>query len=91
MLIAPFLRDTWTSPLSPDKQYLRATEIGALIRMEVEVGVMRRVRLTLLKSKSFGLGDVWCWVDDDRKSGKRLQGWWDNPTYVIFFRLETFL
>lgn len=29
------------------------------------------------RSAHYGLGSVWCWVDEDRSAGKRLDGWWE--------------
>ncbi|WVQ73720.1 hypothetical protein IAR50_003300 [Cryptococcus sp. DSM 104548] len=28
------------------------------------------------RSAKLGLGSVYCWVDDERESGKRIDGWW---------------
>ena len=69
-------RQIWTYQGRNEKPYLRATEPGSYVKFSVEVGVMNRVRITYLRSKTFGLGDVWCWVDDDKKGGTRLPGYW---------------
>ncbi|KIJ41190.1 hypothetical protein M422DRAFT_255694 [Sphaerobolus stellatus SS14] len=68
---------TWTYKGRAEKPYLRATEPGASIKFNVEVGIINRVRITYLRSKTFGLGDVWCWVDDNKKEGQRLPGYWN--------------
>lgn len=71
-------REPWTFRGRLDKPYLLATEPGSYAKFHVEVGVMQRVRVTYLRSKTFGLGDVWCWLDDDHRGGKRVQGWWNQ-------------
>lgn len=61
-----------------DKPYLVAYNPGDYAKFEIVVGMVGRVRVTYLKSKTFGLGNVWCWLDDDRKNGKKIVGWWDK-------------
>lgn len=36
-----------------------------------------RVVIGFQKSATLGLGSVYCWVDDDRASGTRVEGWWE--------------
>ena len=36
-----------------------------------------RVMIGFQKSAVLGLGCVKCWVDDDKASGKKVEGWWD--------------
>lgn len=56
------------------------------------VGVMKRVRLTHLRSKTFELGDIWCWLDDDKKGGTRIVSWWKVEKMCVFFsRLKVML
>ena len=54
-----------------------AREPGSTVKFEVVVGVMRRVRITYLKSKTFGLGDILCWLDNDRQKGTKVVSWWN--------------
>jgi hypothetical protein len=71
-----FCRERWVYEGGKDKPYLIAKEPGSVVKVEVVVGVMGRVRITYLKSKTFGLGDIWCWLDDDREGGKKVVSWW---------------
>lgn len=80
----------WAPQQRPDKIYIRATEPGSRVAFNVRVGVGRTVRMTYLRSKTFGMGSVWCWVgpkwregatkaDEDlgRDKGVRWDGWWN--------------
>jgi hypothetical protein len=31
-----------------------------------------------LKSKTFGLGNIECWIDDEKDRSVVVEGWWDN-------------
>lgn len=73
-----FDRSIWTFTGRGDKPYLVAKNPGDFVTFEVLVGLMRRVRITYLKSKTFGLGTVLCWLDDERSKGKKISGWWDK-------------
>ncbi|KIJ25849.1 hypothetical protein M422DRAFT_38440 [Sphaerobolus stellatus SS14] len=77
--------EMWTYQGRLAKPYLRATEPGSYAKFDVQVGVMNRVRVTYLRSKTFGLGDVWCWIDGNKKGGTRLSGYWnvDNVNIAI--------
>lgn len=67
-----------------------AEKIGDYAKFEIEVGVMGRVRITYLRSKTFGLGDVWCWIDDDRVRGVKVVSWWElEQLYVLTFLFNT--
>jgi len=68
---------TWTHPEHLDKPYLLANSTGARVEFELEtnVGV---VKMYSLRSSSFGLGTVECWVDEDRENGVKVVGWWDK-------------
>ncbi|GJJ12748.1 hypothetical protein Clacol_006993 [Clathrus columnatus] len=48
----------WTFKGHNDKPYLVAKNPGDFVKFEVLVGTMRRVRITYLKSKTFGLGEM---------------------------------
>ncbi|GJJ12747.1 hypothetical protein Clacol_006992 [Clathrus columnatus] len=78
-----FGRTIWTFKGRLDKPYLVAKNPGDFVKFEVLVGTMRRVRITYLKSKTFGLGDVWCWLDDDRAKGTKVSGWWNKENLNI--------
>lgn len=36
-----------------------------------------RVLVGYQRSATYGLGSVWCWVDEDRGEGTMIDGWWD--------------
>jgi hypothetical protein len=36
-----------------------------------------RVMIGFQQSATLGLGSVYCWVDDDRSDGTRVDGWWE--------------
>ncbi|WRT69354.1 uncharacterized protein IL334_006338 [Kwoniella shivajii] len=67
----------WIHPEHTDKPYLVAKEPGATVSFELDtnVGV---VKMYALKSKTFGLGDIECWADDEKHKSTKVTGWWDN-------------
>ena len=67
----------WVHPDYPDKPYMIARKPGATISFEMETQV-GWIKMYSLKSKSFGLGSVKCWVDDDMDQSVIIDGWWDN-------------
>ena len=67
----------WVHPDYPDKPYMVARQPGATISFEMETQV-GWIKMYSLKSKSFGLGSVKCWVDDDMDQSVIIDGWWDN-------------
>ncbi|KAJ7160192.1 hypothetical protein C8R46DRAFT_1107294 [Mycena filopes] len=70
---------TWAAEERPDKVYLRATEPGAHIAFALRAGEegIKVLKVTYLKSKTFGMGSVACWIDDERRRSMRLDGWWN--------------
>lgn len=75
--------EVWTYKGDMEKPYLRADKVGDYVKFEVQVGVMGRVRITYLRSKVFGLGDVLCWIDNDREHGTRIVSWWQYEQYNL--------
>ena len=67
----------WIHPDHLDKPYLRATQPGAWAEFEFETS-LGVVKVYSLKSRTFGLGDVECWVDGEREKGVRVEGYWDK-------------
>ncbi|WVQ82440.1 hypothetical protein IAT38_004568 [Cryptococcus sp. DSM 104549] len=69
--------DFWVHPEHLDKPYLVARTPGARVtfEMETEVGI---VKMYALKSKTFGLGTIECWADEERDKSSKIVGWWDN-------------
>ncbi|KAE8537735.1 hypothetical protein D1P53_005791 [Cryptococcus gattii VGV] len=67
----------WVHPEHLDKPYLIARTPGARVRFELETSV-GIVKMYALKSKTFGLGTVECWVDEERRKSVKIEGYWDN-------------
>ncbi len=67
----------WCHPDRPDKLYLHANTTGAVFSMDIEtrLGV---IKMYSLRSKTFGLGSVWCWIGDNYDGGVRADGYWEN-------------
>lgn len=42
-----------------------------------EVSDGARVLIGFQKSATLGLGSVFCWVDEDKSGGRRVEGWWE--------------
>jgi hypothetical protein len=72
----------WIHPDYPDKPYMIARKPGATISFEMhtEVGW---IKMYSLRSKTFGLGTVKCWVDDDMDQSVKIVGWWDNGDVYV--------
>ncbi|GAW09144.1 capsule structure designer protein [Lentinula edodes] len=66
----------WSHPQNPGKVWLTAKKPGVKAAFNVQTSALGRVRVTYLRSGSYGLGSVWCWLDDNREKGKRLDGYW---------------
>ena len=67
----------WTHPDFLDKPYLVSHQPGSRVtfRLETNVGV---VKMYSLRSRTFGLGTVECWTDNERHKAVRVEGYWDN-------------
>lgn len=70
-------RFSWFHPDRPEKTYLTAREPGAIFTFPIEtrLGI---IKLYSLRSATFGLGSVLCWVDDGREKATRTDGYWDK-------------
>ncbi|KAJ3786705.1 hypothetical protein GGU10DRAFT_418738 [Lentinula aff. detonsa] len=66
----------WSHPENPGKVWLTARKPGVKAAFNVQTSALGRVRVTYLRSESFGLGSMWCWLDDNRQKGRRLDGYW---------------
>ncbi|GHJ85051.1 hypothetical protein NliqN6_1453 [Naganishia liquefaciens] len=68
---------TWYHPDRPEKTYLFSNTTGSAFKFDIEtrLGI---IKMYSLRSKTFGLGSVWCWVDGKREQGVRADGYWDN-------------
>lgn len=73
----------WVHPDFLDKPYLLGNRSGATISFELStsVGV---IKMYALRSRTFGLGNVLCWVGEDRHLAVKAVGWWDNDRQVQF-------
>jgi len=69
--------DKWSHPQNPGKLFLRATAPGAKAVFKLRTAAVGRLRVTYLRSMDYGLGSVWCWPDDQRDKGTRLDGYWE--------------
>lgn len=67
----------WVHPEHLDKPYLVARTPGARVTFELETSV-GIVKMYALKSKTFGLGTVECWADEERRKSVKIEGYWDN-------------
>lgn len=78
----------WVHADYPDKPYLVARRPGAVVSFELETRV-GWIKMYSLRSKTFGLGTVKCWVDDEIDRAVEVVGWWDNgEVWVSFCRDE---
>lgn len=75
--------EKWQQPHT-EKFFWRATEVGAQIDFSVDVGE-GHIQVYYLRSKKMQLGRVSCWLDDDEKHSRTMDGWWDDPTSVGAF------
>ena len=67
----------WVHPDYQDKPYLIAKTPGATVSFQLET-VLGVVKMYSLKSKTFGLGTIECWADEDRSQSVKIEGYWDN-------------
>ncbi|KIK64252.1 hypothetical protein GYMLUDRAFT_241433 [Collybiopsis luxurians FD-317 M1] len=67
----------WWHPTRPDKVWLTGRKPGVKVAFKVEASTLGRIRLTYLRSKTYGLGSAVCWLDDNRAGGTQMNGWWD--------------
>lgn len=67
----------WVHPEYTDKPYLVATKPGSWAKFELETG-LGVVKIYALKSRSFGLGSVSCWIGDERDQAVVVDGSWDQ-------------
>lgn len=67
----------WVHEKFQDKPYLVARKPGSWAKFELETG-LGIIKVYALKSKTFGLGNVRCWVGEDEDQSVEVEGWWDN-------------
>jgi hypothetical protein len=78
--LVPYAMDGWYPWSWKDKSYFVAKTVGAKITFEVDLQGMGIVLMSSLRSKTFGLGVVKCWIDDLESDAKYVSGYWDEPT-----------
>ncbi|KAJ3718514.1 hypothetical protein C8R42DRAFT_629851 [Lentinula raphanica] len=66
----------WSHQSNPGKVWLMGRKPGSRVAFKVQTSALGRVRVTYLRSGSWGLGSALCWIDDDKENGKRLDGYW---------------
>lgn len=67
----------WVHPDYPDKPYLISRTPGARISFEMDTQ-LGWIKMYSLRSKTFGLGTVQCWVDEEVDRAVKIAGWWEN-------------
>jgi hypothetical protein len=55
--------------------YWISTDPGSTISFDFKT-IVGEVSIHYLRSQTFGLGDLYCWVDKDRSKDTRMEGWW---------------
>ncbi|KAJ4470802.1 hypothetical protein J3R30DRAFT_3710698 [Lentinula aciculospora] len=81
--LGPDAFSLWSHPKNPGKVWLTARKPGVTVAFRVRTSAWGRVRVTYLRSESYGLGSVWCWVDEQREKGRRLDGWWQQKNIHV--------
>lgn len=80
----PLKQDTqegWVEWSWKDKPYIVGRKPGQKVRFKFHTAI-GDVKLFFQRSKSYGLGKVNCWVDDNEKDKVKLDGWWDRPQSI---------
>ena len=72
----------WVHEEHQDKPYLLSRTPGARVQFELDTS-LGVIKLYSLRSKTFGLGNVECWVDHDKGRSVRIPGWWDSDMFVL--------
>lgn len=67
----------WVHPEHLDKPYLVAKKPGSWVEFEFETS-LGVVKVYSLRSRTFGLGDLECWVDGDKDKARVIEGYWDK-------------
>ena len=75
----------WVHPDHTDKPYLISNTPGSTFTfgLDTSLGV---VKMYSLRSKTFGLGTVECWVDGQRDRSVKVNGYWDNGDAYVASR-----
>ncbi|CAE6469557.1 unnamed protein product [Rhizoctonia solani] len=76
--LKPIRQEGWSEWAWKEKSYVLAKEPGARVTFAITVGPMGVVKISYLKSKTFGLGNVKCWIDNNESSARVIEGWWNE-------------
>ncbi|KAG8691911.1 CRISPR-associated endonuclease/helicase Cas3 [Ceratobasidium sp. 423] len=76
--LKPIRQEGWSDWAWKEKSYVIAKEPGARATFAIEVGPIGVIKISYLKSKTFGLGNVKCWVGDNEAAGRIIEGWWNE-------------
>ena len=68
---------TWVHPEFQDKPYLVAQKPGSMVSFQLATA-LGVIKIYTLKSRTFGLGTIECWVDADWEKAVRVDGYWDK-------------
>ncbi|KEP55010.1 putative capsule structure designer protein [Rhizoctonia solani 123E] len=76
--LKPIRQEGWSEWAWKEKSYVLAKEPGARATFAIEVGPKGVIKISYLRSKTFGLGNVKCWVDNNQGSARVIEGWWNE-------------
>ncbi|CCO27835.1 hypothetical protein BN14_01823 [Rhizoctonia solani AG-1 IB] len=76
--LKPIRQEGWVEWAWKEKSYVIAKEPGARATFAIDVGTIGVIKISYLKSKTFGLGNVKCWVDNNESSARVIEGWWNE-------------
>jgi hypothetical protein len=63
------------------QHYLVADKPGSTVSFQVTTAI-GTIKLLYLRSATFNLGSLECWVDDDRAKSKTMHGYWTNTVNI---------
>ncbi|QRV91601.1 GDSL-like lipase/acylhydrolase family protein [Ceratobasidium sp. AG-Ba] len=75
--LRPSTSTGWSEWSWKDKTYLIARDPGANLTFDIQVGPAGVVKLEYLRSKTFGLGMLRCWIGGNEANGVTIDGYWD--------------
>ncbi|KAG8928956.1 CRISPR-associated endonuclease/helicase Cas3 [Tulasnella sp. 418] len=74
--LKPVSTTGWVEWSWKDKPYLIAKNPGDKVTFEIRIDSLGSVTMSYLRSKTFGLGKLKCWLDNDVAKAKVLSGYW---------------
>jgi len=74
------VNEGWAPWSWKDKHYLVAKQPGSKISFEVDLVAMGVVLIYYQRSRTFGLGDLKCWIDDNVDKAEIFSGYWEEDT-----------